>query len=626
MAGLPMCPACKNEYDDIDDRRHHSQTNSCPDCSIPLSLFDRPGHVVSESWETALDLLCSGLREGKTAAIKGTGGYLLICDAGNPEAIAMLRKRKHRPHKPFALLCRDMAMAEKLACVTSFEKEALQDAVAPIVLCRMHDQSASVVDIQGIAPGLDKLGIMLPNSALLYLLARAMDRPLVATSANLSGSPILFRDEDALADLWDFADFILVYDRDILAPQDDSVWQFTCQGQRIILRRGRGMAPDYFPNPLPQSGGDLVAMGADLKATLGIQNREKVFISQFLGNLESYPAQVAYGSTFRQLDALLKFNPRMVICDLHPGYQSRAEGLSLANRLDIPVISVQHHEAHGAAVLAENNLMDSVLPVLVCSWDGTGYGTDGQIWGGEFFLYKDHAFERIGHLDYFQQLLGNKMSLEPRLSVLSLLRNHASRKQLLEHYFSPEEWDYYNKLTNQDTRLLTSSMGRYLDALASLLGLCQVNSYEGQAPLRLEVLARRYQGPDPDPYPWQVNLNRIDFSPMLEQIIRDLLDGLEKSLIAKRIFRTLVRLVAHISAFYETDRIAFSGGVFQNELLTGMLIRELEAKKELYFHRQLSPNDECIAFGQLVMAGMRNKTDPGSLATASNGLQLADQP
>jgi hydrogenase maturation protein HypF len=273
-------------------------------------------------------------------------------------------------------------------------------------------------------------------------------------------------------------------------------------------------------------------------------------------------------------------------------------------------LTIQHHQAHFAAVMAENNLLSTASPVLGFTWDGTGYGEDRQIWGGEVFRYDQGEMERILFLDYFPQLLGDKMSLEPRLSAMSLLKDHPKSTSLIAHHFSTKEWDYYQKLLSKEDNLLTSSMGRLMDGVASLLGICSFNTYEGQAAMELEVLARSYKDNMEEYYPLPIRYNRIDWRIMLDEMTTDMISRKDKAMIAKKFYRSLVRLTEQISGIFGINKLAFSGGVFQNALLTEMIMDGLSGSKELYFHRQLSPNDECIALGQLAMYHLNRGTLP----------------
>ncbi len=599
MAPLALCKGCSTEYNNVYNRRHYSQTISCNECAIPMHLYDATGKHLSNDPSIILSQVNKLLKEGDIIAVKGIGGYLLLCDATNENSILTLRKRKHRPAKPFALLYADANMVKADAELHRIEFEALHDRSAPIVLCKLKSEPKNKICTDAIAPGLNKIGIMLPYSPLLLLIANAFGKPLIATSGNISGSPIMYKDKDAFELLHEVAGYILSYDREIVAPQDDSVIQFTATGQKIILRRSRGLAPNYYPNPFKYVNESVLAMGGDLKSAFALLNHQNLYVSQYLGNQENSESQTAYMETTDHLLRLLQSKPDRILIDKHPGYFVSSLGKEKAIIENIALSSVQHHKAHFGAVLAENNLLRTDEPVLGIIWDGTGYGDDEQIWGGEIFVYENNEMNRVAHLDYFTQLLGDKMSKEPRLSALSLLKNFSAKQKIIEKYFPKNEWQFYEKLIHQPGQLLTSSMGRLLDGLASILGICQFNSYEGEAAMKLEAQAWKHRHHSFDYYPLPLINKRIDHSVMLSYLLKDLEEKTEVSFIAWKIFCSLAQAIANISEYFSVRKIVFSGGVFQNELLTELVIELLSQKNELYFHHQLSPNDECIGFGQI---------------------------
>ena len=599
MQELPMCAFCREEYNDVYNRRHYSQTNSCPNCAIPMHLYNAGGKLLSDDISNILKTLQEFLTAGYIVAVKGIGGYLLLCDATNEVSIHTLRKRKHRPAKPFAILYDTIQRAQRDVYISDKEKEELKGQAGPIVLCRLKPSPKNLICTEMIAPGLDKIGLMLPCSPLLQLIASAFEKPLIATSANISGSPIIYKDEEAIELLGDIADHIITYNREILLPQDDSVLQMTETGNKIIIRRSRGSAPDYFPNPLAATEECILAMGGELKSAFAIQARQQLFISQFLGNQENLASQTAFTNTAGHLLTLLQLQPTLLLADKHPGYFVSQLAGDIMVKENIPLITIQHHKAHFGAVLAENHLLDTVEPILGIIWDGAGYGDDKQIWGGEFFTYQDQEMQRVAQLDYFPQLLGDKMSREPRLSALSLLKFHPGGHPFLQAHFSATEWQYYQQLIKQPAELLTSSMGRLLDGIASLLNICQINTYEGEAAMKLEATARSYRGAVHDYYPLPLQKNRLDLNCMLQELLDDILQKKTNGFMAKKIFYSLAIAISHISDHFSIDQIAFSGGVFQNALLTDMISGLLSGKKKLYWHQQLSPNDECISFGQL---------------------------
>ena len=607
MAHLQICDRCFSEYNDIENRRHFSQTNSCKECAVPMHFFSSSENCLSNHEDEILKLVDCELKRGSILAVKGIGGYLLLCDATNETSINVLRTRKQRPAKPFAMLYADIEMASADVKLRSFEINALKEKSAPIVLCELKPTVASGICKQAIAPDLDKIGLMLPYTPLLLLIAESFGKPLIATSGNISGSPIIYKDADALESLFDVADFVLTYDRDIVAPQDDSVIQFTERGQKIILRRSRGLAPNYFPNPFTTINDSVLAMGGELKSAFALLDQKNLYISQYLGDQSTLESQTCFKETLHHISTLVKAKPEHIIIDKHPGYFVSQQGKEIAAAQNISLTSVQHHTAHFGAVLAENNLLDIKEPVLGFIWDGTGFGDDGQIWGSEVFIYQHKKMERVAHLDYFPQLLGDKMSKEPRLSALSLLKNFPNKQFIIQKYFSKQEWQYYQQVLNQPSSLMTSSMGRFLDGIAALLGIRLYNTYEGEAAMQLETLARTCSYKPYDYYSIPLVNDRLDWNTFLNELLEDWQQKEDNAIIAWKVFFSLAKMISQVSNHYYVDKIAFSGGVFQNALLNDLLIERLSYKRKLYFHQQLSPNDECIGFGLLACYSIHQK-------------------
>ena len=600
MSALQMCSSCSSEYNDIHNRRHFSQTNSCKDCAVTLHLFQSKEKKIPLSDDEIITAVVEELKQGKIIAVKGIGGFLLMCDATNENTIITLRDRKQRPSKPFALLYPDIEMASADVQLRPFEIDALKNKAAPIVLCRTKPSSGNGICTHQVAPDLDKIGLMLPYSPLLVLISEKFGKPLIATSGNISGSPILYKDEDALDNLFEIADLIVTYDRDIVAPQDDSVIQYTDRGQKIIARRSRGLAPNYFPNPFKSVSKTIVATGSELKSAFAFLNKKNLYISQYLGDQGVLESQESYTQTLQHISSLLKSYPEKIIIDKHPQYFVAQLGKELTTKYGInSVFEVQHHKAHFGAVMAENNLLEIKEPLLGFIWDGTGFGEDAQIWGSEIFIYQNNEIDRVGHLNYFPQLLGDKMSKEPRLSALSLLKNFPSKQFSIQKYFSKSEWQYYQKVLQQNNHVLTSSMGRFLDGLACILGIRMYNSYEGEAAMQMESLARNCSYKPYDYYSLPLVNGLLDWNVFLQEFLEDWQQKEDVSLISWKIFYSLARTIAQLSSHFFIDKIAFSGGVFQNALLTDLIIEQLSQKRHLYFHQQLSPNDECIGFGQL---------------------------
>ena len=606
MAHLPMCNHCRKEYHDIQNERHFSQTNTCPQCAIPMHLFDGQGKIVSGDNNEILQVLNAALKEGKIAAVKGIGGYLLLCDATNAKAIETLRERKHRPAKPFALLYKDIDMALKDLLLSPEEQNALQEKSAPIVLCRISNNRSSIA-LQKITPGLNRIGIMLPYTALLLLIMDKFNKPLIATSGNISESPIIFQDDEAIDWLGEVADIVLTYDRDIVTPQDDSVIQFTEKGQKIILRKSRGFAPGYFPDPFKEKEECILAMGGELKSAFALYNKGNLLVSQYLGDQASLESQYSFTVTKNHLQQLFQSTPQKILVDKHPGYFVSERGRAEAVRENIELLEVQHHKAHFAAVLAENKLLTEKEQVLGVIWDGTGYGDDKQIWGSEIFLYQDAEMKRIAHLAYFPQLLEDKMNKEPRLSALSLLMKLPDYQSIIRQYFSREEWTYYQQLIKQPTQLFTSSMGRFLDGIAAILQINAVNTFEGEVAMKLEAIAQTCTCYPRKVYSLPFENGILNWQPFLVEMLDDYSKKEDISSIAWKVFNSLCRAIANVSNELNIRKIACSGGVFQNALLTSIVAEQMIPGRQVYFHRQLSPNDECIGFGQLAYYFIQKK-------------------
>ena len=603
MQAFRMCPECNREYADPGHRRFHSQTNSCLVCGIHITMIDAAGNSIAAGNGQLAAAIQQQLQAGKIAAVKAVGGYLLLCDAGNAAAVQLLRRRKQRPAKPLAVMFADELQAAAYAFVDDRERAALLSPAAPIVLLRSRRPTDLALD--DIAPGLPSIGAMLPAAPLLEIIARQWGRPLVATSANISNSPVIYRDEDALLYLKEVADCIVLHNRPIVTPQDDSVIRFAPHlNLPIILRRSRGMAPAFIGY---QAAGSetLLATGAFMKSSFTLKAAGNTYVSQYLGSTGTLEAQQAYVAAMNSLLQVLHSKPAVVIADKHPGYFSSQLAGELAAANHCSLATVQHHKAHFAAVLAENNLLHTAQPVLGVIWDGTGWGDDGQVWGAEFFVYSNSTISRYCHFDYFPQLMNDKMAREPRLSALAACSGIEQAAGLLKKKFSAAEWDLYRRMLQAEHPLQCCSMGRIFDAVASLLNLCNVQGYEGEAAMQLQALAETYTSlngyhiketycsdADPD--------NCLSVNRLFTAIVNDIVLGRPAAFVAAKFHYSLVQVIRLVAARQPIAGIAFSGGVFQNSLLADMIQYLLSGSYPLYFHRQLSPNDENISFGQML--------------------------
>ena len=547
MRKFIMCEKCNGEYNNVADRRFFSQTNSCADCGIELTLYQNASAIISNDSETILSSVRNYLEQGKILAVKGIGGYLLLCCADSSEAIELLRARKHRPAKPFAILYPDIETIRNNFEVNEQERNLLDSKEAPIVLLYPKKLAYTNLAVKNIAPGLKRLGIMLPYSPLLELIANDYGKPLIATSANISGSPIIYKDEDALAWLFEIADHIINYNREIIIPEDDSVVQLSKMKNRpIILRRSRGYAPSFL-NYQPKTKHSIISMGAHLKSSLTLTVNGRVFVTQFLGSGESYESQQMYINTLTHWMKLYDIKSFIVLADKHPGYFSHQHALEIAEKNKCEIQFIQHHQAHFAAVLAENKLLNSNQLVLGIIWDGTGLGDDGNIWGGEFFKYENNTMLRAYYFDYFPVIAGDKMSVEPRISALCAANETWPQHEKLREKFTESEWNNYRSLISK-TNLFTSSVGRIFDAVASLLDLCDRQTYEGEAAIYLQSLAEEYVEEngfkmDESYFNEGSHVHRVPVAFLMPGILKDIEKGKPKNYIAAKFHYSLVCLV-----------------------------------------------------------------------------------
>jgi hydrogenase maturation protein HypF len=604
MDVFEMCGLCNSEYNDPTNRRHFSQTNSCPGCSIVMKLYDKNQNLIEEDQEKIISKICELWNEGKIIAIKGIGGYLLTCDATNAIAGKELRLRKQRPTKPFALMFPSINILQNEVHINKIEIKELKSAAAPIVLLQLKENAQTEIALTEIAPQLSKIGAMLPYTPLHQLLLYQFSKPIIATSGNFSNAPIVYKDDVALNELNKIADYVLVHNREIIAPQDDSVVTYSSHSlQRIILRRARGLAPFYSNKNLVLPQTNILAMGALLKSTFTLLHQQNIHISQYSGDTDNYDAQENFDKILHHFLHLFHSKPEIIVVDKHPGYFTTQLGEQLANKWCSKIVKVQHHEAHFASVLGEHNLLNETEPILGVIWDGTGLGNDGEIWGGEFFVYHQHTFSRVNHFNYFNHFLGNKMAIEPRLSAFSLCYEIEKAISILQPKFTATEWNNYQKLITTN-KLKTSSVGRLFDAVAFLLGLIDKSSYEGEAAMLLEEEAHQYFKTELHiPNAWMEKNSMehyLSTQSLMKEIIIKIKDGENKSEIAAWFHVKLVLAVQSVAYHNHYEKICFSGGVFQNGLLIDLVNKIMRIKYNLYFNKNLSPNDENISFGQLI--------------------------
>jgi len=616
MRAFTMCPDCQREYDDPADRRFHAQPNACPVCGPQVVLCDQAGRPLARRDE-AMRLAAEWLRQGRILAVKGLGGFQLACDATNPEAVARLRQRKQRPHKPFAVMVADLAQAEALALLTDAERELLTSTAAPIVLVRGRPVPLAQAPLAtGIGPDTDYLGLMLPYTPLHHVLLGDVGRPLVMTSGNLSEEPIARDNEEALRRLGAIADGFLWHDRPIHARYDDSVW-FVPHGGAQPVRRARGYAP--FPIRLPFHTRPTLVCGAELKATFCLTRDNYAFVSQHIGDMQNLETLEHYRESVGQYRELFHVVPERVVYDMHPDYETRRFGQSLPGER----LAVQHHHAHLAACLADNGLTEPVIGVV---FDGTGLGLDGRIWGGEWLVGDGRGFQRAAHLQELPLPGGDAAVRKPyriALAYLQALGVSAEGVPALAGVPSSQREMIERMVTKGIRAPLTTSAGRLFDAVAALLGLCPETSYEAQAAIRLEVAAdAHFSGGLPYPYeiatagtpqtwgsaqPWVERTQVVQLGPLFSELVADVQRGVTVAQMAWRFHLTLAHIIRDLALSQGKEsglgRVALSGGCFQNRLLLSLAVPLLQGDGlQVLLHRQVPTNDGGVALGQAFIA------------------------
>jgi len=646
MRHFTMCPDCQREYDDPRNRRFHAQPNACPVCGPKLKVQSSKFKVSSKLKVENLEPQTSNLEpiahtarlisQGYIVAVKGLGGFLLMADARNAETLARLRERKPRRDKPFALMARDLTQSRTLVEMDAQAEALLTSPEAPIVLLRRKPDAPVA---ENVAPGNPYLGVMLPYTPLHHLLLRELDFPVVATSGNLSDEPICTDENEALERLGHIADFFLIHNRPIARHVDDSVMTIML-GEPRFLRRARGYAP--LPILLARDIPTILAVGAHLKNTIALSVRNQVFISQHIGDLETPEAMNAFERVIADFLRLYEATPVAIAHDLHPDYLSTKwarEQLSgskfqvASSQLEtsnLKLETVQHHHAHLAACLAENH----AARALGVTWDGTGYGTDGTIWGGEFLLGDAKDFVRVAHLRPFRLPGGEVAVKEPRRVALALLWELYGDTALERDDLAPiraftraERRTLAQMLARGINAPVTTSAGRLFDGVAALIGLHQCVSFEGQAAMALEYAADEAVM---DAYPIETKDERrmtndsssvvrrssfvlrpssfvLDWRPLIEAVLGDLSRGVESSIIAARFHNALVEAIVAVAREIGEENVALSGGCFQNRWLTERAATRLaQAGFRVLLHRHVPPNDGCVSLGQVVVAAARN--------------------
>jgi hydrogenase maturation protein HypF len=609
MAGFEMCSRCREEYADPADRRHHAQPIACHDCG-PRMWLEEDGQRL-EGDDVVLAHAQQLLREGKILAVKGVGGFHLACDAANAETVAELRARKHRPDKPFAVMARDLASVRTVARVSAAEKAALTQPARPIVLL---GKDAGAALAEGVAPGLDEVGVMLPYTPLHHLLLDPAggDVPavLVMTSGNLADEPLCFRNDDARTRLGRMADAFVMHDRAIAVPCDDSVvavWD----GGEMLVRRSRGYAP--LPVSLGRPGPVTLAVGAEVKNTFCLARDDMAFCSGHLGDMDSLESQQAFGTAVEQMIALQAAEPAVVVADDHPGYTTRRWAERYSADRDVPLLCVQHHHAHVASLLAEHGKLGT--PVIGVAFDGTGYGCDRTVWGGELLYVGSDVTKatRVGHLESFALPGGDRAVRNPFRVALALLDlagiSEVGALDLVAAAPREEQAVVRSQLASGVGCVQTTSVGRLFDAVASLLGVRHTVSYEAQAAIELEALARSSRGVED--LPMDVEAGELKLARLVRRLVEGVQAGRSAAGLALGFHRALAaattELVVEVARERAVATVGLTGGVFQNRLLLTDVAAGLRAAGLFVLtHRRAPANDGGLSLGQAAVGRARS--------------------
>ncbi len=608
MREFEMCEACRSEYENPLDRRFHAEPIACSACGPRLFLTDESGDGVVLARPRANEIVERARRllsDGKIIAVKGIGGFHLACDALNEGAVESLRRRKHREDRPFALMANSVEMVSEYCFVSEVERGLLTSECRPIVLL---EKRPDITLPEAVAPSVSTLGFMLPYAPLHHLLLDGLARPLVFTSGNVSDEPICYEDGDAVTRLSGLADYFLLHDRRIHIRADDSVTRYAL-GSETVLRRSRG----YAPAPLrvsPKFERQILACGAELKNTFCLARDNYAFISHHVGDLENLETLRSFEQGIEHFKRLFRLHPEVVAYDLHPEYLSTKYALALDEELIR--VGVQHHHAHVASCMADNRIDGEVIGVAM---DGLGFGEDGRMWGGEFFVADFCDAERVAHLDYVPMPGGAKAVREPwRMAAVYLERalgdNFIESSLPFVRNMDARKWSVLRRMIATGTNSPeTSSMGRLFDAVASLLGLRDIVNYEGQAAIELEALADR---DCTDRYEFEIEGNGgiIKAEPVIKRSVEDILDGVAPQIVSAKFHLGVAYLIAMVAGRVRDERhlerVVLSGGVFQNMFLLERASRLLKAEGfEVFTHGRVPTNDGGISLGQAVVANAR---------------------
>ena len=596
MKDFKMCTDCSREYGDFLDRRFHAQPVACNKCGPVYTYKD--AEVELTEIEAIISEISKRINEGKSVAVKGLGGYHLMCDALNNNAVLELREKKHRDAKPFGVMFRDIKAAGEYCCLNEREEREISSWRRPIVILNQKKELA-----QSVNSGLKTTGAMLPYMPLHYLLFRRLKTTaVVLTSGNISDEPVIIDDTSAMRSLMPIAGSILSNNREIINRTDDSVVKVI--GDKInIIRRSRGYVP--APVDICLNADGILALGAEQKNSFCIGRDYQAIMSQFIGDLKNLPTYSFFTESIEKFSSLFRFRPKLIVCDLHPDYLSTGYAGLLEKRLHIPVFRVQHHHAHIASVMAENDLDEKVIGI---SMDGTGYGTDGHTWGGEFLIADLTGFTRYTHFDYVPMPGGDKVIEEPwRMAFSYLYKYYGDRVNYSEmRGFSSIDMQHstlVKEMVDKEINApMTSGAGRLFDSVSAILGICLKSDFDSEAPMRLESAIH---SPTDDYYPFEVG-KTIVFAKTLMAVLKDLSKA-DVSVISARFHNTVAMAILDVSVKIRKEaslnKVVLSGGVFQNKYLLEKLTHLLTENRFEVFTNQLVPsNDGGVSLGQLIIA------------------------
>lgn len=592
MASFELCEDCKKEYEDPTNRRYHAQPVACEKCGPNVTLYNKNNEFLSTNI-IAIKQVADLINEGHIIALKGMGGFHLVCDAKNDKTLEELRIRKNRLNKPFAVMFKDIKDIKNYTNLSSKEEEILTSINKPIVLVKKRKNSHLS---NKIAPNINHLGCFIAYTPLHHLLFRYLNNPIVATSANLKGEPIIVSKNEIIEKLSNVVDFVLDFNRDILNASDDSVIQ-VITNDIVKLRNARGYAPTAL-NFENKSEKKILSLGANQKSTISIYFKNNLILSPYIGDLNSLNSLEYFERTINTFKRFYDFEPEIIVCDKHPNYESTKFALKLKqSNPKIELIQIQHHYAHVLSVMAEYKLNKEVLAFI---FDGTGYGDDGNIWGGEVFTASKSEYKRVNHFEYFRLLGGEKAVLEPKRVALSLLFDTFCLDEILTleiacvKAFTHSEIKMFHTMWQKALNSpLTSSVGRLFDAVASLADILHIQSYEGETGLQIE---QNYDESITQFYPYEIIDNKIQLSSMIKQMILEK----DKKQICSKFINTLVQIILDISNSHKDLPIILGGGVFQNRTLLEILINKFhEQGREFYYNKDIPLNDGGISVGQI---------------------------